>query len=112
MLTTLTMFETGTGKTAIAQGIAKALAKDVPFTAIAGSELFSHEMSKSEALTQVRPLALPLSGQHCVFRVCVSRSLFFFFEYPGVNDSHFDLPNSRSYSDKQWGTFLSSAGCG
>ena len=44
----------GAGKTAIAQGIAKALAKGVPFTAIAGSELFSHEMSKSEALTQVR----------------------------------------------------------
>lgn len=42
----------GTGKTAIAQGIAKALAKDVPFTMLAGSELFSHEMSKSEALTQ------------------------------------------------------------
>ena len=42
----------GTGKTAIAQGIAKALAKDVPFTMMAGSELFSHEMSKSEALTQ------------------------------------------------------------
>jgi hypothetical protein len=42
----------GTGKTAIAQGIAKALAKDVPFTMLAGSELYSHEMSKSEALTQ------------------------------------------------------------
>lgn len=33
-------------------GIAKAVAKDVPFTMLAGSELFSHEMSKSEALTQ------------------------------------------------------------
>lgn len=42
----------GTGKTAIAQGVAKALAKDVPFTMLAGSELFSHEMSKSEALMQ------------------------------------------------------------
>jgi RuvB-like protein 2 len=42
----------GTGKTAIAQGIAKALAKDVPFTMMAGSEIFSHEMSKAEALTQ------------------------------------------------------------
>lgn len=26
--------------------------KDVPFTMMAGSELFSHEMSKAEALTQ------------------------------------------------------------
>jgi RuvB-like protein 2 len=42
----------GTGKTAIAQGLAKALDKDVPFTMLAGSEIFSHEMSKSEALTQ------------------------------------------------------------
>lgn len=42
----------GTGKTAIAQAMAKAMAKDVPFTMIAGSELFSHEMSKAEALTQ------------------------------------------------------------
>jgi hypothetical protein len=42
----------GTGKTAIAQGIAKAVAKDIPFTQLAGSELFSHEMSKAEALTQ------------------------------------------------------------
>lgn len=42
----------GTGKTAIAQAISKAMAKDVPFTMLAGSELFSHEMSKSEALTQ------------------------------------------------------------
>jgi len=42
----------GTGKTAIAQGIAKAVAKDIPFTQLAGSEIFSHEMSKAEALTQ------------------------------------------------------------
>ena len=58
---------TGTGKTAIAQGIAKALAKDVPFTAIAGSELFSHEMSKSEALTQVRNQSI--NFWHCSFLV-------------------------------------------
>eukprot|EP00911_Craspedida_sp_UC1_P002752 UC1_evm4s2017 len=42
----------GTGKTAIAQALSKAMAKDVPFTMIAGSEVFSHEMSKAEALTQ------------------------------------------------------------
>ena len=33
-------------------GIAKAMSKDIPFTMLAGSELFSHEMSKAEALTQ------------------------------------------------------------
>jgi RuvB-like protein 2 len=42
----------GTGKTAIAMGMAKALGSDVPFTAMAGSEIFSLEMSKTEALTQ------------------------------------------------------------
>ena len=42
----------GTGKTAIAMGIAQALGEDTPFTTIAGSEVFSLEMSKTEALTQ------------------------------------------------------------
>ncbi|KAI8805927.1 ruvB-like 2-like protein [Cladochytrium replicatum] len=61
----------GTGKTAIAMGkpsrqivllsglqldsilgMAQALGQDVPFTMIAGSEIFSLEMSKTEALTQ------------------------------------------------------------
>lgn len=41
----------GTGKTAIAMGLAKTLGPDVPFTAMAGSEIFSLEMSKTEALT-------------------------------------------------------------
>ena len=42
----------GTGKTAIAMGIAQALGEDTPFTMMAGSEIFSLEMSKTEALTQ------------------------------------------------------------
>ncbi|XP_030826238.1 ruvB-like 2 isoform X1 [Camarhynchus parvulus] len=42
----------GTGKTAIAMGMAQALGPDTPFTAIAGSEIFSLEMSRTEALTQ------------------------------------------------------------
>ena len=42
----------GTGKTAIAMGMAQALGEDTPFTTIAGSEIFSLEMSKTEALTQ------------------------------------------------------------
>jgi len=42
----------GTGKTAIAMGMAQALGSDTPFTAMAGSEIFSLEMSKTEALTQ------------------------------------------------------------
>ncbi|XP_013408907.1 ruvB-like 2 isoform X2 [Lingula anatina] len=42
----------GTGKTAIAMGMAQALGQDTPFTAMAGSEIFSLEMGKTEALTQ------------------------------------------------------------
>ena len=42
----------GTGKTAIAMGLAQALGEDTPFTSMAGSEIFSLEMSKTEALTQ------------------------------------------------------------
>jgi RuvB-like protein 2 len=33
-------------------GIAKSLGEDVPFTMISGSEIYSLEMSKTEALTQ------------------------------------------------------------
>ncbi|KAI5481580.1 AAA family ATPase Rvb2 [Pseudohyphozyma bogoriensis] len=41
-----------TGKTAIAMGMAQSLGADVPFTMISASEVFSLEMSKTEALTQ------------------------------------------------------------
>ena len=41
-----------TGKTAIAMGMAQSLGPDVPFTMMASSEIFSLEMSKTEALTQ------------------------------------------------------------
>ncbi|OWM82089.1 ruvB-like 2 [Punica granatum] len=43
----------GTGKTAIAMGMAKSLGLETPFAMVAGSELFSLEMSKTEALKQV-----------------------------------------------------------
>lgn len=42
----------GTGKTALAMGMAKSLGEETPFTMLAGSEIFSLEMSKTEALTQ------------------------------------------------------------
>ena len=44
----------GTGKTAIAMGMCKALGEETPFAMMAASEIFSLEMSKTEALTQVR----------------------------------------------------------
>jgi len=42
----------GTGKTAIAMGMSKALGADTPFTNMSASEIYSLEMSKTEALTQ------------------------------------------------------------
>lgn len=44
----------GTGKTAIAMGMCKALGEETPFAMMAASEIFSLEMSKTEALTQAR----------------------------------------------------------
>ena len=44
----------GTGKTAVAMGMAQALGPETPFTSMAGSEIYSLEMSKTEALTQVK----------------------------------------------------------
>jgi len=41
-----------TGKTAIAMGLAQAIGPDAPFTSISASEVYSLEMSKTEALTQ------------------------------------------------------------
>ena len=40
----------GTGKTAIAIGIARELGRDVPFISLSGSEIYSSEMSKTEVL--------------------------------------------------------------
>lgn len=42
----------GTGKTAIAMALSQSLGHDTPFTSISASEIFSLEMSKSEALMQ------------------------------------------------------------
>lgn len=42
----------GTGKTAIALGMAKELGRDVPFVPLTASEIYSSEMKKTEYLTQ------------------------------------------------------------
>jgi RuvB-like protein 2 len=51
-MATLCLQICSTGKTAIAMGMAQSLGSDVPFTMLASSEIFSLEMSKTEALTQ------------------------------------------------------------
>jgi RuvB-like protein 2 len=42
----------GTGKTALAMAMAQSIGSETPFVAISGSEIYSLEMSKTEALTQ------------------------------------------------------------
>lgn len=42
----------GTGKTAIAMGMSRALGQDIPFTSMSASEIYSLDMSKTEVLTQ------------------------------------------------------------
>lgn len=42
----------GTGKTALAMAVAKALGEETPFTHLSASEIFSLEMSKTESLLQ------------------------------------------------------------
>ncbi len=42
----------GTGKTAIALGLAKSLGEETPFATMSASEIFSVEVSKTESLTQ------------------------------------------------------------
>lgn len=44
--------EPSTGKTAIAVAMAQALGPETPFTSMSGSEIYSLEMSKTEALAQ------------------------------------------------------------
>lgn len=56
----------GTGKTAIAMGMAKALGEQTPFAMMAASEIFSLEMSKTEALTQVHWAQLQMGGNFCL----------------------------------------------
>lgn len=44
--------EPGTGKTAIAMGVSKEIGEDTPFVSISGSEVYSVDVSKTEALMQ------------------------------------------------------------
>ncbi|AIF69808.1 TATA binding protein (TBP)-interacting protein (TIP49) [Palaeococcus pacificus DY20341] len=60
---------TGSGKTAIAMGIAKELGEDVPFVQIAGSEIYSAEMKKTEFLKQAlrRAIGVRISEEKKVY---------------------------------------------
>ncbi|KAJ3439924.1 ruvb-like 2 [Anaeramoeba flamelloides] len=68
----------GTGKTALAMAMSHELGEQTPFTSISGSELFSLEMSKTEAMTQairksigvrVKEMAEVLEGEVVEIRI-------------------------------------------
>ncbi|GJN33776.1 hypothetical protein PR202_gb22399 [Eleusine coracana subsp. coracana] len=72
----------GTGKTALAMGIAKSLGAETPFASVAASELFSLDLSKTEALTQalrrsigvrIKEEAEIIEGE--VVEICIDRPL-------------------------------------
>jgi len=60
---------TGSGKTAIAIGIARELGEDVPFVQIAGSEIYSTEVKKTEFLKEAlrRAIGVRISEERKVY---------------------------------------------
>ena len=66
---------TGSGKTAIAMGIAKELGEDVPFVQISGSEIYSAEIKKTEFLKQAlrRAIGVRISEERRVYEGKVER---------------------------------------
>ena len=79
--------EPGTGKTAIAMGIAQSLGDDTPFTSLAASEIYSLEMSKTEALTQAyrKSIALRIKEESEIYE-----------------DTACDEVSSSAQCDKTW----------
>lgn len=63
--------EPGTGKTAIAMGISKAISIDTPFVSISASEVFSVDVSKTEALMQAfrKAIGIRIKDETEVFQV-------------------------------------------
>ncbi|WP_456396270.1 RuvB-like domain-containing protein [Thermococcus sp.] len=66
---------TGSGKTAIAMGIARELGEDVPFVQIAGSEIYSAEMKKTEFLKQAlrRAIGVKISEERKVYEGAIEK---------------------------------------
>lgn len=66
---------TGSGKTAIAMGIARELGEDVPFVQISGSEIYSAEIKKTEFLKQAlrRAIGVRISEERKVYEGKVER---------------------------------------
>ncbi|KSW11297.1 TATA box-binding protein [Pyrodictium occultum] len=74
----------GTGKTAIAVGIAKELGEDTPFVAMTGSEIYSSEMKKTEAMMQAlrKAIGVRFRERRTVYEGVVSRIRIGYVKHP------------------------------
>jgi RuvB-like protein 2 len=76
----------GTGKTAVAQALSQSLGPNTPFTSITGSEVFSLEMNKTEALTQALRRSIGVKI-HEVSEVCEGEVVSIEIQAPSAEKS-------------------------
>jgi TBP-interacting protein len=74
----------GTGKTAIAVGIAKELGEDTPFVAMSGSEIYSSELKKTEVLMQAirKAIGVRIKETREVYEGVVKRIRIAYVKHP------------------------------
>ena len=74
----------GTGKTAIAVGIAKELGEDTPFVAMSGAEIYSSEMKKTEILMQAirKSIGVRIKEKRLVYEGIVSKIRIAYVKHP------------------------------
>ncbi len=74
----------GTGKTAIAVGIAKELGEDTPFVAMSGAEIYSTELKKTEVLMQAlrKAIGVRIKEKRLVYEGMVSELRIRFVRHP------------------------------
>jgi len=74
----------GTGKTAIAVGIAKELGEDTPFVAMSGAEIYSSEMKKTEILMQAirKSIGVRIKEKRLVYEGVVSKIRIAYVKHP------------------------------
>ncbi|BEP18664.1 RuvB-like helicase [Pyrofollis japonicus] len=74
----------GTGKTAIAVGIAKELGEDTPFVAMSGAEIYSSELKKTEVLMQAirKSIGVRIKERRLVYEGVVSKIRVAYVKHP------------------------------
>ena len=74
----------GTGKTAIAMGIARELGEDTPFVAMNGAEIYSSELKKTEVLMQAlrKAIGVRIKERRLVYEGMVSELKIGFVRHP------------------------------